>query len=134
MSLTIELMERVRERTTTRTDYAIAKALGISTQRVYKYVHGQGDIQDDDTIARAAELIGENPAALLARFHAAKANGPTARLYWQKLERLAIKSAAAVIMVGMLGGAAMTATLPHGNAETAMVSPVFEASHHCILC
>lgn len=119
MSVTTELLERVRKHTATGSDYAVAQLLGISRFRMSHYMRGIHELDDDEVITRAAKLIGENPAALLARFQAAKSKSPEARGYWLKLERLALKSAAACLV---LGAASMATTLPSRNIESTGVA------------
>jgi hypothetical protein len=100
---TIRLIEAVRARTTTRSDYAVAKALGISTQRVCMYMKRQRGLDDDATITRAANLIGEDPAALLAEFQAERANSPEAAGHWRRLAELARQygGSAAVLLLAL---------------------------------
>lgn len=101
-STTMQLLNRVRETTETRSDYAVAMALGISRSRMSKYVNGHDELQDDEIIARAAELLGDDPAALLARFHAERAKIPAVRNHWLRLESLARQHAPATALAVLL--------------------------------
>lgn len=111
---TTRLLEAVRQRTTTGSPYSVAKALGISSQRVYRYMSGQDEMQDDAAITRAAELIGEDPAALLAEFQAERTKSPVARDHWKRLAALARQHGGTVAALFIMLSATMS---PKGYAQ-----------------
>jgi transcriptional regulator with XRE-family HTH domain len=107
MNATQKLLERVRATTETGSDYAVAKALGISVQRMSRYMHEVDQLRDDATIARAAELLNDDASALLAEFHAENAKNEKARRAWRRLAILAREHAAAALVLGISAGATM---------------------------
>lgn len=110
------LIERVRKTTETHTDYAVAKALGISYQRVYGYSSGANELRDASTITRAAELIGDDPSAVLAEFQAETEKSEKARFYWRRLATLAREHAAACLIAAVSAGATMSPSPASANA------------------
>lgn len=115
MNTTQRLLERVRRTTETGSDYAVAKALNISVQRMSAYMKGRSDLQEHATIARAAELIGDDPAAVLAEFQAESAKNDKAAFYWRRLATMARQHAAAALAACAM----LSPALFSGNADAA---------------
>lgn len=118
----LSLIESAKSAQGIASDYGIAKALGISVQRMSRYRQGQNTTAEDGLIVKAAELAGMNPAVVLVDFHAARANG-TAFYVWERLRSLAsadtITRAAlcAFMSLGMMFG------LAANPAGTGLTSP-----------
>jgi plasmid maintenance system antidote protein VapI len=134
MNSTHQLIERVRTTTDTRSDYAVAKALGITPQRISRYLRGLDEIHDDAAITRAAELIGDDPAALLAEFQAERAKSENARRAWRRLAVLAREHAAAALLLGVGMGATVSPSPAVANAAATCVCTGSGALPQCILC
>lgn len=118
MNATQRLLERVRARTSTGSDYAVAKALGIVRQRVSLYKAGHREMTDETTISRAAELLGEDAGAMLAEFQAERSTDDAVRGQWLRLAQLARRSAAAALLSAV------------GVSATVAPSPVAASSTH----
>lgn len=93
MNSTQTLLERVRTSLDSHSDYAVSKALQISRQRMSKYMRGADELHDENIICRAAEIVGDDPAFVLARIRRERATSDQAKAAWQRLENLAKKTA-----------------------------------------
>lgn len=82
-------------------DYRIAKELGVTRQAVSNW-RKRGNAMDDAAVLRAATILGEAPAALLAMVAADRTQDAEARKVWTKLSKQ-LRGTAAVITVGALG-------------------------------
>jgi hypothetical protein len=69
---TAEYLAAVKAKLDISSDYKLAKALGISTQRMAKYSKGQ-DVPGPVVAFRIAEILGDQPAAVVADFEAERA-------------------------------------------------------------
>lgn len=121
MNSTQKLVERLRPHTRTRSDYAVAKLLGISQSRMSNYMRGERQIDDDAVIAKAAEIVGDDPAAVLAEFQAEKAKDEKSRAAWYRIagiaRALAHRSVTAVAVAAAIGvGAAVSPSPAQANA------------------
>ena len=97
-------LDQVAELTETGSDYAIAKKLGISTQRVSNYRRGRHTF-DDEMCTRVALALGINPFKVIAEINAEKAKTAEKRKFWKD----AASRAAAVL----LSAGTAFAALPH---------------------
>lgn len=120
---TIRLLERVRERTETKTPYAVAKALGISTQRVYRYFSGEDVLSEDAVLIRAAEILKEDAAVIVSHFRAENAKDQSARKMWQRIEA-AMRSGGAPTAAALL--LAMGVTMAPSPASGMQSQPDFQ--------
>lgn len=93
MNPTQQLIERVRSMLPRKSDYAVAKAVGIASGRMSGYVNGHHHLSEDEVIVRAAKVIGDDPALLVAHFHRVSARSDDAKAAWLRLERLAKRAA-----------------------------------------
>lgn len=82
MTPSIALAEKVRERTNTGTDYAVAKALGISQSNLAKILEGKRGF-GNEACFRAAEILGQDPKDIIAELELHRA-GPDKKQFWEK--------------------------------------------------
>jgi transcriptional regulator with XRE-family HTH domain len=82
MTPSIALAEKVRERTQTKTDYAVAKALGISQSNLAKILEGKRGF-GNEACFRAAEILGRDPKDIIAEVELHRA-GPDKKTFWEK--------------------------------------------------
>jgi transcriptional regulator with XRE-family HTH domain len=78
---TLNYLDAVKKRLGISSDYALAKALGISQQAVSNYRAGRSKM-DDDVALTIAELLGINPLAVIAAANAERAKTDEARARW----------------------------------------------------
>lgn len=78
-------------------DYAAAKALGVSRQAVSRYRTGRGGF-DDDVAIRAAEILGIPAERLLVEVQIERDAPPEVRQLWQRIAaRMAAASLSAAV-------------------------------------
>ncbi|MFM2450810.1 MAG: hypothetical protein RIS44_3260 [Pseudomonadota bacterium] len=124
---TIELLDAVRTAKNLPSDYAAAAALGLTRSQVSKFRLGKCQM-GDETAARAAELIGADPGAVLASMYAARARDDGTRALWrsvaERLQRGAV-AACVILSLGFWSGG------PDGGAlaSTAAPAPASQQSH-----
>ena len=78
---TIECIAALKKKLAIDSDYALAKALGVSKQSVSRWSQGKGHF-DDDVAIRVAEILGVNPVVILASMHAERSKTPQAQAVW----------------------------------------------------
>lgn len=86
-------LDALRARLNLPSDYATAKRLGISTQRVSNYRTGKQDMAED-LIPKVADLLGVDPVVVYADIAAARATTAFSRMAMTRLAELARASAA----------------------------------------
>lgn len=84
MKTTLEYVDAVKIRLDLPSDYAIAKALGVSRQAVSQYRQGKASF-DDLTAVRVAEILGLNPMEVIAAANRERAKSEDARRVWSGL-------------------------------------------------
>lgn len=134
MNATQKLLERVRKITDTGSDYAVAKALRISVQRMSLYMKGSTVLHDDEVIIRAADLLGDDQAALLAEFHAERAISDSARVAWRRLAKLARQHATVCLLLAGGAGVTVSPSPTAGKPANSLTSAHSCAQSGCILC
>ena len=82
MTETQQLIEQVRIKMNGATDYKIAQALDLHTQRVSEFVRGKGTA-DPYACAKIAEALGRDPLAVIAQVEAEAAKTEKKRAYWR---------------------------------------------------
>ncbi|MFC4932965.1 DUF3693 domain-containing protein [Massilia sp. GCM10023247] len=78
---TIELLEAVKVKRGISSDYALAKALGVSQPAVSSYRAGNSKISDDVALT-VAEILGMHPLAVIAVANAERARTPAQKARW----------------------------------------------------
>lgn len=81
---TIELLEAVKVRRGIQSDYALAKALGVTQQAVSSYRSGNSIINDDVCLS-VADILGLPPIGVIAQANAERAKTPELRQRWLDL-------------------------------------------------
>ena len=80
---TIHLLDRLATHLGHASDYRIARELGVSRASVSKWRVGKTGMSDDMAV-RVAEVVGEDPAYVLALIHGeATENAAVRRVYWR---------------------------------------------------
>lgn len=96
-----EWIDRVKVTHGLASDYAVAKYLGTSTQRISSYRTGTTEF-DEDMAARVGAALGEHPAHVLATVRAGKARTDKARAVWEEIARHFGHAAALFLAVGVV--------------------------------
>lgn len=116
---TVQLLDAVRTAKNLPSDYAAAAALGLTRSQVSRYRVGK-DFMSDETARRAAELIGADPAVLMAQMHAERSKDNETRAVWRSIaERLQRAGVAAcvILSLGFWSGG------PDGGAFAGVAAP-----------
>lgn len=114
------LAEKVRETTETRTDYATARALGVSQSYLKQVLLGQRNLGPEACV-RASELLRQPLTAVLAEIELSKAQTPEKKAFWEKrLPRLL----PAVAIWGLAAGV-MPFTVREAGASNYSVDTVY---------
>lgn len=88
MNTTQELLEQVKAKAGVQSDYALAKCMGWGYSKVSNYRVGRSQL-DVDACFAVAEILGRDPAAIIAAVEADRATKPEARAAWiQRLKQL----------------------------------------------
>jgi predicted transcriptional regulator len=102
---TVEYLDAIKARHSLKSDYALAKLLGLSTSAIYTYRAGRGEM-DSTTAVKVAELLAINPLQVIACVELARAKNDGARKVWLRY--------AAAVTVAVLG--ALPFSVPEGHA------------------
>ena len=101
MKTSMEWLDAAKLKAGIKSDYALAKRLGESPNRISNYRTGTSRIGDDVAVKLAA-MLEIDPLAILASTHAERATQPAMRSVW---ERIAQKVAAALLIGAGITGA-----------------------------
>lgn len=121
---TIELLDAVKNRYGLPSDYALAKRLGMSSERISKYRTRGGALAEDNAL-KVAQLLELDEGYVLACMEAERAHSTAAKRAWEKLaDRLKSGGVAAALLLLVAAPAPTPANAapPPGNAVV------------CILC
>lgn len=88
MNRTNELLDAIAARHGVRSDYAVAKVMGSSPQRISSYRVGRTQMLDEIAVD-AAKLAGELPAVVICEIRAERATTKAAKDLWLRLANLA---------------------------------------------
>lgn len=102
------LAEKVRETTATRTDYATARALGVSQSYLKQVLLGHRNFGPEACV-RAAELLKQPVTAVLAEIELSKATTPEKQAFWR--ERLP-RVLPALVVWGLAAGVTYVSVKP----------------------
>lgn len=123
MKTTIEYLDAVRKQLDLPSDYAAAKALGVTRSAVSKYRNALS-VFDESTAARVAELLGLDPLEVIAACKAESAPDAHMRSIWEKAWGKAAgataTAAVAVLMVGLAAAPSPAQSAPV-RAESATI-------------
>jgi transcriptional regulator with XRE-family HTH domain len=81
---TMDLLEAVKVRRGITSDYALAKALGVSQPTVASYRSGNSRISDDVALT-VAEILQLHPLQVIAAANAERAKTPQQKARWEGL-------------------------------------------------
>ncbi|WP_321921049.1 helix-turn-helix domain-containing protein [Burkholderia sp. BCC1998] len=81
MKTTVQWLDAVKARLDLPSDYAAAKALGVTRSAVSAYRNGRS-VFDEKTCIRAAELLGIDPLEVIASARVESAKDPLTRSVW----------------------------------------------------
>lgn len=84
----VELLERARTKLMVKSDYALAKALGIPNNRMSDYLKGKR-VLDEYACFKIAEVLEDSPSRVLAKILAETAKNEDKRLYFQRFFMIA---------------------------------------------
>jgi transcriptional regulator with XRE-family HTH domain len=84
MKTTLEYLDAVREKLNIPSDYATAKALGVTRSGVSRWRTGSG-VPDTMVCVRMAEILEIEPLEIIAATEHARANDEPAREFWQSV-------------------------------------------------
>lgn len=84
MKSTVQYLDAVRERLGLPSDYATAKALGVTRAAVSSYRTGR-TIPDDLVCARIADALGVEPMEVIAAINYQRAKSEDARQLWESI-------------------------------------------------
>lgn len=101
MNATNRTLDRLADRYTARSNYALAKLLDVSQATVGNYRHEKTGMSDDIAI-KAAELLQEDACALVAALQEERAETDAARKVWRQIAGR-LRRTAAVVTIGIAG-------------------------------
>lgn len=81
---TIEYLDAVKKALNITSDYALAKALGISKQAVSRY-YSKGGGFDDDVARKVASYLGLNAGLVMLDMHQQRAQSPETAALWKEI-------------------------------------------------
>jgi transcriptional regulator with XRE-family HTH domain len=79
----VELLEKARKKLGVKTDYALAKALGIPNNRISDYLKGSRAL-DEYAMFKLADVLEEEPVKIMARVLAENARTEDKRLFFKR--------------------------------------------------
>lgn len=88
---TLEYLDEAKNRLGLPSDYALSKALGLTTSAISNYRAGRSRI-DDDVALKLANLTGRNPLEVIAAANFERAKTPEMKAIWQGLLSKVAKS------------------------------------------
>ena len=123
------VLDRVRDVRGLKSDYAISKAYGISTQKLANWRH-ERNLPDEKSCKVLAEAAQIDPFVLIAQVHAMRAQDNESRSIWEAIaERLNMGAAHAlavilsvVVAMGMGAGDAYAASASAQQAKAGKAS------------
>lgn len=101
MTVTQKWLDAARAARGFTSDYQLAKALGVTTQRISNYRGVEQRGMDDDLAVKVAELAEAPAARVLAELRAEKSTSDATRAVWLQVARNASRIAACLAVVGL---------------------------------
>lgn len=120
---TLELLAELARARGLKSDYAVAKYLNITTQRMSRYRRGIDNLGDELAV-RIADELGIDAGAVLADLSAERAKSDKVRAAWKRLAKSAAASAL-VVFLALIVPALMDAT---PSAEAAGIGHFYTLS------
>lgn len=117
MQTTVDFLDALARHWGGVTDYRIAKNLGLRTSAVSQYRTGVRTF-DDAMARRVAEVLGLDPAYVLACVHAERDRDEGTRQVWARIAaRFAPAAAAVLVTVGLAAPSPADAALSVGQVS-----------------
>ncbi|MES2249225.1 MAG: hypothetical protein V4645_18235 [Pseudomonadota bacterium] len=120
MQTTKQLIAKAKKAQGIESDYRLAQVLGVVNSAVTNWQAGRSS-PDDVMAAKLAEMAGQDPLAVIAELHAARAKTPDAKQLWMKMA-MQLRHAVAAVM--MACGVAMILLAPNPQGAQAATSPI----------
>ena len=99
MKTTNEYLDEVKTKHSLRSDYALAIKLGTGTSLIVNYRKNNGHFSDTMAV-KVAELLGIDPAEVLASANAERSKCPAAKSAWERMAR-SFSAGAMAIFIGV---------------------------------
>lgn len=81
---TVEYLQQAKKALKIESDYALAKALGITRSAISAYVQGRTTMSDD-TAVKVANVLGKHPAIVMIDMHREREKNPELRAVWNSV-------------------------------------------------
>ncbi len=104
MASSLEFLDAVKVKHGISSDYALAKALGVTRFTISGYRHGKAKAMNSATAIRVAELLEIDPLLVVAVAERERAQADAERELWDKLVKKLGGMAAAVLLGAGLAG------------------------------
>lgn len=115
-------IDAARDRTGCKSDRKLALLIGLAGTTINHWRTGRS-LPDDETMAKLAQLAGQEPTMALLDLNIWRSKDGLARSHYIDLARRIGRSAAAFFCVGFLGAAAAALTPPQTQAAVAQSLP-----------
>ncbi|MBD2941312.1 DUF3693 domain-containing protein [Burkholderia pseudomallei] len=102
MKTTVEYLDAIKVRLDLPSDYAVAKALGLTRAAVSKQRLGHS-VFDDTTALRVAEILGVDPMEVISAANAERARDEETRRLWERAWGKVTGATAAVAIAAGIG-------------------------------
>ncbi|MBF3470658.1 DUF3693 domain-containing protein [Burkholderia pseudomallei] len=109
MKTTVEYLDAIKVRLDLPSDYAVAKALGLTRAAVSKQRLGHS-VFDDTTALRVAEILGVDPMEVISAANAERARDEETRRLWERAWGKVTGATAAVVIAAGIGLSAAPST------------------------
>lgn len=109
MKTTVEYLDAIKVRLDLPSDYAVAKALGLTRAAVSKQRLGHS-VFDDTTALRVAEILGVDPMEVISAANAERARDEETRRLWERAWGKVTGATAVVVIAAGIGLSAAPST------------------------
>ncbi|SOE91835.1 Phage related protein [Burkholderia sp. D7] len=109
MKTTVDYLDAVKDRLHLPSDYAAAKALGVTRAAVSKYRLGNASF-DDTTSLRVAEILDVQPFEVIAAANVERARDAATRSLWERAWGKATGAIAVSLIASVVGASAVAPT------------------------
>jgi predicted transcriptional regulator len=116
MKSTEQYLDAVKDRLDLPSDYALAKALGVTRAAVSSYRVGRS-MPDDLVCARIAAVIGVEPMEVIAAINYQRAKSDDARSLWESIWGKAAGAIALNLIVCAVGSLAVAPTPANASEQ-----------------
>lgn len=106
MKSTVQYLDEMKDRLGVESDYALAKALGMTRAAVSKYRTGYS-MPDDLACAKIAEVLGVEPMEVIAAINYQRSKTDDARRLWESIWGKAAGAIALSLSVAVVGALAV---------------------------